>query len=298
MMNLKNTLAKRFIQQVLIMISVVCMCSFVFADELIELEVGYEALEEYKTFQLEPGTYVSEDESVASVDENGLVTAVRFGDTVITQYSGDDIIKTIEVIVYLVGDEPVPWGSVIIDKPYISGYPGQKFKPKNFITRAEVATMFVKLMDLDYEVETDYLDVYNTHWAYDYVQSIVESKLMMPRTETEFFPDAFLTKGEFAELLAAYAKHQGFDINQEPKENILDVSFKDGGFVAIHQMLNTKILTLTDGYFYPHDFIRRDEAVNIINKIIDKKHFGVYENTFIDVDEQNPYYQDICNAFY
>lgn len=298
MMKKKNRWITR-ISQLLILVAGIFMCSFVFAEDLIELEFGYEALEEYKTFQLDPERiYRSADESVITIDEYGLVTAEHFGNTEIYVLDGENIVETIEVIVYLVGDEPVPWGSVKVSKSYITGYPGQKFKPKNYITRAEVATMFSKILEIEQKETVLYIDLLESHWGYTFIQSMVSHGLMAARNEDEFFPDAYLTKREFTEIICNYANYQGFELNDDPIESILDVMFTDENFREIHKLVNARVFTLDENMFKPDDFIRRDEAVAIINGIIDQKGIGHINKTFIDVEITNMYYHEIHSAYY
>lgn len=294
MMNLKSTIAKLLIM--IPLVSFVFMQSSIFADTLIELEFGYEALEEYKSFELDGGyTYESLDPSIAKVDNLRLV-AVKYGDTVLLKKSGDEIIEEIDVVVYLVGDEPVPWGSVKVNKQFVSGYPNQTFKPKHFITRAEVATMFSKILDLEYTSSTDYLDLLSDHWAYDYIQSCVASNLMSERTSDEFYPDAYLTRREFARLIYNYTLHQNINMDLEPKGMIIDVIPTDPDYYSIHGVINARLMSI-EGRFNPDDFITRGDVVNILSVITEQESHKEASLIFKDVQSDTPYFNNLFNAF-
>ncbi len=77
---------------------------FAFADDVIELEVGSGALDEYKSFTLDSNDYKSEDSEVAYIEGNKLI-AKEVGETYIVNDN-----NKIKVIVYYVGDELVPVG--------------------------------------------------------------------------------------------------------------------------------------------------------------------------------------------
>lgn len=269
----------------------------VFAEDVIELEVGYEALEEYMSFELEDGyIYESSDDRIASVEENKLI-ANRFGDCILYKKNSEGtILEAIEVIVYLVGDEPVPWGSVNITNAYISGYPDNSFKPKNFITRAEIATMFSKLLDLTYDEPVGYIDLLEDHWAFDYIQSVVTNDLMRARAENEFYPNAYLTKAEMARIISVYADRMGFNLNEEPKKIVMDVPFSHPDFQSIHQVMNVNLLLPEEGYFHPDDFITRIEAVELINHITGRSFLYQNNVNFTDVTSEDTFFEALQSA--
>ncbi len=75
---------------------------FAVAEEVIELEVGSGALDEYKSVILDGNDYKSDDPDIAYVEGDKLI-AKDVGETYIKNEN-----KEIRVIVYYVGDELVP----------------------------------------------------------------------------------------------------------------------------------------------------------------------------------------------
>jgi len=272
------------------------MSSFVYADELIELEFGNEALEEYMTYQLDEGySYESLDEKIVTIKDN-IVTAKRFGDTKIIVKENNEVIREIEVIVYFVGDELTPWSAATINKPYISGYPDKTFRPKNFITRAEVASIFSELLNLTHENTVSYVDLNESHWGYEAIQNVVEYDLMSPRTKDEFFPDAYITREEMAFVISKFASLKALDLSSDVKNEIRDITLENIYYSDIHKMVNVNLMTLEDSKFLPESFIRRDEVVKIINEITSRKIVLVSQLKFKDVTTENESYLEINAA--
>lgn len=288
----KNRLKTYMILQLLILAVFVTP---VYAEDPIELEVGYDALEMYMSYPLEAGyTYEVSDESIAYI-EDYVLYAKDFGDCLLHQKDPDGHINEIEVIVYWVGDEPIPWGSVNITRPYAVGYPDQTFKSNNFITRAEIATMFSNLLALDTEERVEVIDLSSSHWAYDFIQNVLQEDLMTERPDHEFYPDSYLTRAEMAGIISNYADRMGFYLNDEVKHGFMDVGLDHPYFKEIHQVVNYKLLFLEGAYFQPEAFISRGEAVSIINTIVGRE-FLEYQIDFTDVTSNDHYYEDIISA--
>lgn len=295
MKNFKRHLNKSMIVM-LLTASFIFMSSCVFADELIELEFGNEALEEYMTFDLQDGfVYTCLDESIASV-EGDVLKAVRFGDTWLEVRNQEgDLLKTIEVIVYFVGDELTPWSPATINKPYLMGYPDKSFKPKNYMTRAELATVFTGLLDLTYESPITYIDTQKSHWGYDAIASVVENNLMKPRLEDEFYPDAFITRQEMALVISNFAKLKNIELIKGDLQ-IEDVLSNHPNYEAIQQILHVNLMTLKDNFFYPNDFVKREEVIEMVNEMTCLKLDIKSGMRFSDVPIDSLHYRQIHSA--
>jgi len=282
--------------QMLFIASFVFMSSFVYADELIELEFGNEALDEYKTYQLEEDyVYESLNEKIVTIEDN-LLIANRFGDTKLIVKQNDEVIKEIEVIVYFVGDELTPWSAATINKPYISGYPDKTFRPKNFMTRAEVAAIFTGLLQLEHNDTVSFMDIDETHWAHDAIQSVIEQEMMLPRTEDEFFPDAYITRAEMASIISKFAYRKSLDLSSDTKTEISDIVVEDHYYFDVHKMINVNLMTLEGSKFSPETFIKRADVINIINEITCRKIEFISQQNFIDVTIENEHYLEIYSA--
>lgn len=282
--------------QMLFIASFIFMLSFVYADDLIELEFGNEALDEYKTYQLEEGyVYESLNERIVTIEDNILI-ANRFGDTKLFVKKKDEVIKEIEVIVYFVGDELTPWSAATINKPYISGYPDKTFRPKNFITRAEVAAIFTELLQLEHDNTVSFMDLDETHWAHDAIQSVIDHDMMLSRTKDEFFPDAYITRAEMASIISKFAYIKSLDLSSDRKIEISDIVSEDYYYLDVHKMINVNLMALEESKFLPETFIKREDVIRIINEITCRKIESRSLQDFIDVTQENEHYLEIYSA--
>lgn len=276
------------IVQILFFVSVFAMSTFS-EDLIIELEVGYEALDEYKSYQLSDDyDYVILDEEVITIDANNLVIAKHFGNTWIDVYENNEKINSYEVIVYLVGDEPVPWGSVSVKTPFLSGYPDQTMKAEKPITYGELVTMLSRMMNL----ETEVFPVVS-HWSDPYRQAI-DDIMLLPYLKNKI-PESNITKAEMAYVITRYADYFGFSLPSDVG-NINDVTFQDPFFQLIHSVVKADLMTLEDGNFQPDQEMKRYEVICILNVLNDRNQVLTSDIIFKDLDEKDSYYLEILKA--
>ena len=149
------------------------MSSFVFAEEIIELEYGDDALESYKSYLLEPAdAYISEDPSIVTVNEEGLLIATDYGETYVHTLEKGQIKNTYLVIVYFVQDQKTPFGPSLEMHPFIKGYPDGSFKPDQAISYGEYAAMLSRLLDMKVE------QAHSDHFAATYLKALNKKGLM------------------------------------------------------------------------------------------------------------------------
>ncbi|MBQ9244965.1 S-layer homology domain-containing protein [bacterium] len=108
--------------------------------------------------------------------------------------------------------EDVPngyWASCDINKltcnNILAGYPDGRFKPGTPITRAEIATMMVKGLDLDYSdnyASDMFNDVPSDHWANRTIASAVTNGYMSGYPNNEFKPNQNLSRAEAFAIMA------------------------------------------------------------------------------------------------
>ncbi|OLS38950.1 hypothetical protein BTR22_04715 [Alkalihalophilus pseudofirmus] len=94
----------------------------------------------------------------------------------------------------------------LVEKEAILGYPDGTFKPNNSITRAEIAVVLAKTLDLDVdpEVTTDkFSDVPATHWANPYIAAIVDQTegVIDGYENGTFRPTNTVTRQEMAKMV-------------------------------------------------------------------------------------------------
>ena len=151
---------------------------------------------------------------------------------------------------------------------YIQGYADGTVRPNANITRAQVATIFFRLLDED--VRSDYLTTYNTfpdvnadYWANTAISTMASLGVINGRNSGLFDPDAYITRAEFAAICARFddSNVSGFD------------SFTDTfGHWAEEEIGRAAALGWIHGYddgtFRPNQYITRAQAVTMNNRVL------------------------------
>jgi hypothetical protein len=264
-------------------------------DFAFDLEFGAEDADTTKLveYDIDPGsnnrpvTFTIEDETVAIVDEDGLVTALKVGETTLTiTVNGVNATDTVKLIVFdVTEDEETPEGSINFLFPYISGYDGNFFRPDQSITRAEVAAMMAKVLNLNtlFAGEPEFNDVGETHWAFGSIQAIKRSGLIAGYEDGSFRPDAAITRAEIATIISNYWN----SINLVVSDDIIHIRSdieSHWAFTFINRALNGEIVTgYPDGSFGPDDATTRAEMIVMVNKLLGREDLLDGKVTFNDI---------------
>ncbi|MBQ6841987.1 MAG: S-layer homology domain-containing protein [Firmicutes bacterium] len=92
----------------------------------------------------------------------------------------------------------------------LAGYPDGSFAPGKSITRAETAALLARALQLvpqDTAERASYTDVPAGHWAETYIEALSSLGLLEGRGDGSFDPNATLTRGEAAKILALYLQN-------------------------------------------------------------------------------------------
>ena len=151
---------------------------------------------------------------------------------------------------------------------YIQGYADGSVRPNANITRAQVATIFFRLLDED--VRDDYLTTYNTfpdvdedYWANTAISTMASLGVINGRNSGLFDPDAYITRAEFAAICARFDDSGVSGIT----------TFTDTvGHWAEDEISRAAALGWIQGYadgtFRPNQYITRAQAVTMINRVL------------------------------
>lgn len=153
---------------------------------------------------------------------------------------------------------------------YIVGYPDKTVHPQNGITRAEVATIFFRLLtdevrDANSTQTNTYSDVSRGNWYNHAVSTLSKMGIVKGDSHGKFNPNAPITRAEFAAIAARFDKNA----------NTSTASFSD---IANHwakdeisaSANNGWINGYTDGTFRPNAPITRAEAMALINRVLQR----------------------------
>ena len=151
---------------------------------------------------------------------------------------------------------------------YVIGYPDGKVHPEGNISRAEVATIFFRLLKADIRdgnltADNDFSDVSDGQWHNKAISTLAKLGIVKGRRADRFDPDASITRAEFAAICARF--------NTKPVEN--SGSFSDiSGHWAENEIERAAafgwISGYPDGTFHPDARITRAEAMTMINRVL------------------------------
>ena len=151
---------------------------------------------------------------------------------------------------------------------YIVGYPDKTVRPQNGITRAEVATIFFRLLtdetrDANSTKSNSYSDVAAGAWYNHAVSTLSAMGIVKGDSDGKFNPNAPITRAEFAAIAARF----------DDKANTTTADFSD---IASHWAKNEIsaasnngwINGYPDGTFRPDNKITRAEAMTLVNRVL------------------------------
>ena len=151
---------------------------------------------------------------------------------------------------------------------YIVGYPDKTVRPQNGITRAEVATIFFRLLtdetrNANSTKSNSYSDVAAGAWYNHAVSTLSAMGIVKGDSHGKFNPNAPITRAEFAAIAARF----------DDKANTTTADFSD---IASHWAKNEIsaasnngwITGYPDGTFRPDNKITRAEAMTLVNRVL------------------------------
>ena len=151
---------------------------------------------------------------------------------------------------------------------YIVGYPDSTVRPQDGITRAEVATIFFRLLtdetrNANSTKTNSYSDVAAGAWYNHAVSTLSAMGIVKGDSNGKFNPNAPITRAEFAAIAARF----------DDKADTTAVDFSD---IASHWAKNEIsaaanngwINGYTDGTFRPNNKITRAEAMTLVNRVL------------------------------
>ena len=153
---------------------------------------------------------------------------------------------------------------------YIVGYPNGNVEPNGNITRAEVATIFFRL--LTEKVRTanstqsnSLSDVTRGQWFNHAVSTLSSMGIVKGHNDGTFAPNAPITRAEFAAIAARFD-----DKNTDTSSKFTDIAShwakNEIGIAANKGWING----YPDGTFRPNQYITRAEAMTLVNRVLNR----------------------------
>ncbi len=180
---------------------------------------------------------------------------------------------------------------------YLIGYEDGTVRPTRYISRAEMATIFYRLLDNQGETDEQiFRDVQADAWysvAVNYLGSI---GILRGYEDGTFEPDEPITRAEFATVATRFSKTQSD--NECPFNDVSDDYWASSYINTAYE--NGWIIGYEDGTFKPEQDIKRDEAAAIINRMLDRnpsdETLDPVNNPYSDLTEEEWGYNDLMEA--
>ena len=153
---------------------------------------------------------------------------------------------------------------------YIVGYPDGNVNPGGNITRAEVATIFFRLLTEDVRTanstqSNSLSDVSRGQWFNHAISTLSSMGIVKGNPDGTFAPDAPITRAEFAAIAARFD-----DKDTNTTSNFSDIAShwaKDEiGIAANKGWING----YPDSTFRPDQYITRAEAMTLVNRVLNR----------------------------
>ena len=181
------------------------------------------------------------------------------------------------------------WKEVSLNKDdhyaYIIGYPDGTVQPQGKITRAEVATIFFRLLMDEtrtamWSTENDYSDVAREDWFNNAISTLTGGSIVLGYPDGTFRPNNPITRAEFATIAARFDKSEP----DTSDSKLTDIK----GHWAEQYIKKAEALGYIEGYedhsFKPNQDITRAEAMTLINRVLDRatvKIHGLLEDDMV-----------------
>ena len=186
---------------------------------------------------------------------------------------------------------------------YLIGYSDGTVRPNGKITRAEVATIFFRLLDDDtrakyWSSKNDFSDVSADKWYNNAVSTLSNMGVIGGYADGTFRPDAPISRAEFAKIAVSFTQNNGSAVyNYFTDVKTTDwfapyvTAAKDAGLIEGY----------SDGSFKPESKITRAEACAIVNRTLGRKpskaHMKISDRIdWPDVQTTDWFYEAIMEA--
>ena len=177
---------------------------------------------------------------------------------------------------------------------FLKGYPGGGFAPGKNMSRAEVTTMFARLLTEQMEANKSYpasfSDVTSAHWAANYIGYMEQFGIVRGYSDGTFRPNAPITRAEFAAICCR------FEQLTDGAAAFTDVPASHWAAKSIAYAATRGWVTgYADGTFKPGNNITRAEVAAVTCRLLERNadkeyiraHLKELPRVFADMNEQH-----------
>ena len=238
------------------------------------------------------------DEAYETQDTSNVANPLTHA--VIHLYTKEEYVPEQPTTDYLI---PGLWLNTNDHYSYLIGYSDGTVRPNGKITRAEVATIFFRLLDDDtrakyWSSKNDFSDVSADKWYNNAVSTLSRMGVIGGYADGTFRPDAPISRAEFAKIAVSFTQNNGSAVyNYFTDVKTTDwfapyvTAAKDAGLIEGY----------SDGSFKPESKITRAEACAIVNRTLGRKpskaHMKISDRIdWPDVQTTDWFYEAIMEA--
>ena len=155
---------------------------------------------------------------------------------------------------------------------YIKGYADGTVRPNNYITRAQVATIFYRLLTdesraIYFSDSNDYPDVTDDYWANKAISTLSNAGIITGFSDGTFRPNAYITRAQFAAISARFSV-----VTEDLPNPFSDVpaGYWAEDLIAYAAEIGW-VSGYSDGTFRPDNYITRAAAMKLINNVLERR---------------------------
>ena len=183
--------------------------------------------------------------------------------------------------------------------PYIFGYEDGMIRPNGNITRAEVSSIFFRLLTEEsrqayFTSVNNFSDVNGGEWYNDAISTMANAGIVQGYPDGTFHPNATVTRAELATMAARFYQLSSGTLN------FTDVPVGHWAYQYISSAVTKGwVAGYPDGTFKPDSSITRAETITLINRVIGRDTLGstgTDVNTWLDNTDDAWYYEAIQAA--
>ena len=173
----------------------------------------------------------------------------------------------------IIEDEPTPLPFIEDHVAYIIGYPEGDVRPGNNVTRAEVATVFFRLLKNEIRMENwtqtnTFTDVSASNWHNNAVSVMSKMGIVNGYSDGTFKPNGAITRAELAAIAARFARIMGME--GENDSSFTDISGHWAEDDIIFAALIGWVNGYSDGTYRPNQPITRAEFMTLVNRMLER----------------------------
>ena len=175
--------------------------------------------------------------------------------------------------VFAFDDTDGHWAQLAIDEAYkykiVSGYGDNTFKPDNFMTRAELATMINNILNLKTETDKYIPDITSKDWYHAEIRKSVNFGIMLGDQNGNVNPNGLVTREQAVLMLfRAFCINENKNANSLRYVDLIQISpWAHDAFVSFINL--NYIKGYEDDSVRPQSYVTRAEMVTMLDRIID-----------------------------